>query len=268
MTQPETQPEPRGDALPVEPPEAPVIRLSLPGGQARVVWAILAINIALYALPALGDLLGLRIDGLPPSVALRAWGAKDNAAVYEHGEWYRLFTAMFLHGGLIHLLFNSWALYAIGIDAERLFGTAAFLALYLISGLAGSVASYALTPNPSVGASGAIFGLVGGLSAFFYASRHVLGDLARRQLGNLITVIMINLFIGFGSPLLIDNMAHLGGLVGGAAVGWLLAPRIVLDHRLYPPELVARRLPWGWAGALGVLLLLVLAAFLIAPPIR
>ena len=134
-------------------------------------------------------------------------------------------------------------------------------------GLAGGVASYAFTPAPSVGASGAIFGLIGGLAAFYYVSREVLGQSARQQLGSLLTVIMINLFLGFSVPN-IDNFAHLGGLFGGALVGWLLAPRFVVDQYILPPVVRRLSLPLAWPGALGLLALLAALIMLIRPPLR
>ena len=109
--------------------------------------------------------------------------------------------------------------------------------------------------------------MIGGLAAFYYVARGVLGELSRQQLGSLITVIMINLFIGFSSPV-IDNTAHIGGLLGGAAVGWFLAPRFEVDTRLYPPAVVRRDWPLAWPGALGLLALLVVLAMVINPPIR
>ena len=125
-----------------------------------------------------------------------------------------------------------------------------------------------MSAAPGVGASGAIFGLVGALAVFYYTSRTLLGDIARRQLGSLITVIMINLFIGFSASGVIDNFAHLGGLAGGALLGWLLAPRFAVDERIYPPQVVRRPLPWGWAAAIGFLALLVVMVIVIKPPIQ
>jgi rhomboid protease GluP len=76
---------------------------------------------------------------------------------------------------------------------------------------------------------------------------------------------MINLFIGFSTPV-IDNTAHIGGLIGGAAVGWLLAPRFTIDERLYPPAVVRRSEPWAWPGAFGLLALLIVLAMIVSPP--
>jgi rhomboid protease GluP len=266
-----------GEARPMPPQQS--YRLGLPLRRPRAVWALLAINVIVFVVPELLGLLGVRVSALipsryfpelnpqgyiTPSDYLFAMGAKVNAAIAA-GEYYRLLTAMFLHGGLLHIAFNAYALYVLGPEAERIYGTARFLALYFIAGLAGSVASYALTASNSVGASGAIFGLIGGLAAFYYASRRLLGEISRQQLGRLITVIMINLFIGFSSPM-IDNTAHIGGMVGGAAIGWLLAPRFTVDERLYPPAVVRRSQLWAWPGTLGLLALLIVLAMVINPP--
>ena len=254
-----------GEAQPI--PEQRGYRLGLPLGAARAVWVLLALNIAIFAVPTLLALAGVRFAGVPVADAVRILGAKDNERIALRGEYYRFLTAMFLHAGLLHIGFNAYALYALGPEAERIYGTARFLALYFIAGLAGGVASYALNPSPAVGASGAIFGLIGGLAAFYYVARGLLGEASRQQLGSLITVIMINLFIGFSSPI-IDNTAHIGGLIGGAAAGWLLAPRFALDERLYPPQIVRRSLPLAWPGALAFFALLVVLVMAINPPIR
>jgi rhomboid protease GluP len=261
----EDEPPRYGEAQPI--PQQRNLRLGLPMATPRAVWVLLAMNIAIYAIPALLDVAGVNLGGVDVRTLTLILGAKSNAAIAQRGEYYRLITAMFLHGSLLHIGFNAYALYALGPEAERIYGTTRFLALYFIAGLAGGVASYALTANDSVGASGAIFGLIGGLAAFYYVSRQLLGDVSRQQLGSLITVIMINLFIGFSSPV-IDNTAHIGGLIGGAAVGWLLAPRFALDEWLYPPVVVRRSLPLAWPGALAALALLVFLVMVIHPPIR
>lgn len=248
------------DRLPPQPPQP--VRLQIPLYHAVAWQVLLGLIIVIYLVEV------VRSGGLTPtSQVLFDLGAKWNPAIVD-GQYWRLLTATFLHGSLLHILFNGYSLYAVGPAVERFFGTARFLAVYFISGLAGSVASYAFSPSLSVGASGAIFGLVGGLAAFFYASRATLGDMARQQLGSLATVVMINLFIGFGSGGSIDNFAHIGGMLGGAAVGLLLAPRLTIDERLYPPVVTRRFLPYGWAGALLVLALLAaLVLYVIKPPL-
>ena len=160
-------------------------------------------------------------------------GAKYGPLIAS-GEYWRLFTAMFLHIGLMHLAFNAYALVAIGTDLERIVGWARFLAIYLLSGLFGSLASYAFSPHLSAGASGAIFGVIGALGAFFAMYRERLGQWGRARLGNILFLIAINLFFGFTNPG-IDNYGHLGGLLSGAVLGLALAPR-------YQPDATGTRL--------------------------
>ncbi len=144
------------------------------------------------------------------------------------GQYWRLFTSMFLHIGLMHLFFNAYALVVIGTELERLYGPWRFLTVYLLSGLYGSLASYAFNVSLSAGASGAIFGIIGALAAFFLLHRERLGAWGRSRLANIAILIAINLFLGFTQPG-IDNLAHIGGLLCGLALGWALAPRYQLD---------------------------------------
>ena len=125
------------------------------------------------------------------------------------GEYWRLLTAAFLHGSLIHLALNMYALYLFGPPLEAAFGRARFLALYLVSAVGGSAASYAVAApgSPSLGASGAVFGLLG---AFFVVNRRL-----GRDSSQLLVLLVINLAFGFIAPN-IDWRAHLGGLVTGA----------------------------------------------------
>ncbi|NTV62815.1 MAG: rhomboid family intramembrane serine protease [Oscillochloris sp.] len=191
-------------------------------------------------------------------------GAKVNDLIAA-GAYWRLLSATFLHANLVHIFFNGYALYALGPEAERIYGSRRFLALYLLSGLAGSIASYVLSPAVSVGASGAIFGLIGGLGSFYVLNREALGASGKAQVQNMVAIAMINLFIGFGSAGTIDNWAHLGGLVGGALAGLALAPRVQLDDRFSPPVLRGSYPELGWAGA-AALLLGIMALALLLPP--
>ncbi|MEN9936258.1 MAG: hypothetical protein RLZZ387_2837 [Chloroflexota bacterium] len=245
------------------PPSPQPVRVGLPLG-ARVPWVarvLLTLNIAIFAVPwLLSNLLGAPLDEL-----VLLLGAKENERIYRFGEYYRFLTAMFLHGGLTHILFNAFALYSLGFETERIYGHRRFLAVYALAGLGGGLASYALNPSPSVGASGAIFGLIGALAVFYYEARAVLGGVARQQLGSLVFTLLINLGLGFSVPL-IDNNAHLGGLAAGALAGWLLAPRFAVDLRFYPPRVERRSLGIGWPGAAGMLALITLAAMVIVPP--
>ena len=128
------------------------------------------------------------------------------------GEYYRLITAAFLHANLAHLLFNMYALWIIGMQLESFIGKWRFLVVYLFSAITGSLLSVIITPDAvSVGASGAIFGLLGALLYFGYHYRIYLGTVIKSQI---IPLIVINLLLGFMVPG-IDNAAHIGGLIGG-----------------------------------------------------
>lgn len=162
-------------------------------------------------------------DGPEDSRVLAIFGAKVNFLVANGEEW-RLFTAMFLHIGAIHLLFNLYALYALGPMVEGYFGHWRYGAIYLLGGLCGSLASYAFSPNPSAGASGAIFGLAGATTVYFLKYRDNFGRRGRAILQNMVVVIAINLFFGLSTSG-IDNWGHIGGLIGGAFVAWGLLPR-------------------------------------------
>ena len=135
-----------------------------------------------------------------------------NSSIYiKQGEYYRLFTSMFLHVDIIHIAFNMYVLYVLGKEAESFFGKYKFLGIYILSGLSGSLLSMLLTQGISVGASGAIFGIMGALLYFGYNYRVYLGNTLIRQI---LPVILINLALGF-SISSIDNFGHIGGLVGG-----------------------------------------------------
>lgn len=130
----------------------------------------------------------------------------------KEGEFYRLFTCMFLHGGILHIIFNMYALYVLGPQIESFFGKWKFLFIYLISGLCGSVLSLTFNINfISIGASGAIFGLLGSMLYFGYHYRTYLGNVIRSQI---IPIIVLNLVLGFTLSG-VDNLGHIGGLIGG-----------------------------------------------------
>jgi rhomboid protease GluP len=248
-----------GEASPI--PQPTQVRVRLPRSEPRVVWVLLGLNVLIYLLSCL---LSQNLVN-PSSAVLELLGWKDNELI-AGGEYWRLLSATFLHGNLVHIFFNGYSLYALGPEGERIYGSQRFLALYLLAGLAGSVASYAMTPGPSVGASGAIFGLIGGLAVFYYVNRQTLGEAGRAQLQSMAAVLMINLFIGFSASGVIDNFAHLGGLAGGALAGLALAPRFSVDTRLYPPVLVRSFPAWGWAAVAGLFILLVALVLMITPP--
>jgi rhomboid protease GluP len=160
---------------------------------------------------------------LPPEDLLEPL-AKENGAIRE-GEYWRLLTAGLVHGGVLHLAMNMMVLNDVGRLVESLFGARKFLALLWISVLGGSVASFATNPNPSVGISGGLFGLVGAMLAVGLRHRRRLPPPVRRMLlRGPVEVIVLNLALGFAVRF-IDNAAHLGGLVTGFALALALPVR-------------------------------------------
>jgi membrane associated rhomboid family serine protease len=166
------------------------------------------------------------------NTVLIQFGAKKNYLINQ-GQWWRFVTPIFLHGGYAHLLMNMYGLWILGPYVERLYGSAKFVVFWVLTGIAGVVASY-LTVRPmmhaggpvgrflfkaedaaSVGASGALFGLIGVLFVFGIKFRHELPEGFKRAFGTgMLPTIMLNVFIGFVFPF-IDNAAHMGGLVAG-----------------------------------------------------
>ena len=151
------------------------------------------------------------------------WGANYGPLTLS-GAWWRLFTYMFLHGGVMHIAFNMWCLWNLGALSESLYGRWTYAAVYLTTGVAAGLASVAWNPGvPSVGASGAIFGLAGALIASFALGEFSMPSGALRgTLRSLLFFAGFNLFFGSVVPG-IDNAAHIGGLVSGLILGALIA---------------------------------------------
>ena len=144
------------------------------------------------------------------------FGAKENSLIDGRNQYWRLVTCIFIHIGFLHLFFNNYALWIVGQEIERLYGSSRFVLLYLVTGIAGSVASYSYNPGAtSAGASGAIFGLFGVLAAFAFRYRTEIPKVLRQAITRrVIPIIAINLIIGFSAKQ-IDDSAHIGGLVTG-----------------------------------------------------
>jgi rhomboid protease GluP len=143
----------------------------------------------------------------------------------REGEVWRLFSAVFLHGGFEHLIGNCMALYVLGIAVEHAFGKVRSLWIFLASGLCGSLLSVSLSEGPSVGASGAIFGLMGSAIIFFYKFRKEFFVREKRLGAVLVVWAVYSIITGFMTPM-IDNWAHIGGLIGGVLATLLLRPRL------------------------------------------
>jgi membrane associated rhomboid family serine protease len=174
-------------------------------------YLLFGLNIAVFLLMALAG-------GSGNELTLMAFGVKSNPEI-AHGQWWRFVTPIFIHIGLLHIFFNSYALWVVGPQVEKLYGGARFVLLYVLTGVAGVYGSYAYHPNTiSAGASGAIFGLFGVLLVFGLRYRSSIPPFFARAVGTgVLPVIVINLIIGFTIPA-IDNSAHIGGLLAGAAL--------------------------------------------------
>jgi len=146
-------------------------------------------------------------------------GALYPPAIAIDGQYWRLFTAMFLHAGLFHIMFNAWALWVFGTMVERDFGTARYLAIFFVTGFFASATSYAFGPvnQLAVGASGAIFGIFGAFVAYNWRRRHL--AMAAQNLRWAMTLILLNAVLAFTLGA-IDWRAHLGGFVAGVAAGF------------------------------------------------
>src|SRR6058998_410260 len=174
-------------------------------------YIFLAANIVIFLLMSLAG-------GTTNEATLMAFGVKSNAEINQ-GEIWRLITPIFIHIALLHLFFNSYALWIVGPQVEKLYGGARFVILYVVTGIAGVYGSYAYHPNTiSAGASGAIFGLFGVLLTFGIRYRNSIPPFFKRAVGTgVLPVIVINLIIGLTIPE-IDNSAHISGLLAGAVL--------------------------------------------------
>jgi membrane associated rhomboid family serine protease len=216
-----------------------VKRASYAGTGALVTKALVAINVAVY-LAELAQGAGLSANSgsiFYKGLLYGPWVAR--------GDWWRLITSAFLHYGPLHLLFNMAALIWFGGPLEQALGRGRFLLLYLVSGLAGSAGALLVTPTAAtVGASGAIFGVLGAMLVLEWQRTHVVG-------GSVLPIIAVNLALTFGiSGISIGG--HLGGLAGGA-LGILALSRFGRGHALY-----------GRIGLAGVAGLLAIGAISVA----
>jgi len=206
---------------PTEPPSGSVRRVAIrmPLAEPRLMYVLLAVIVLIF-------LYYISLPPLGKAEFLTRW-AKVNELI-RNGEPYRLFTSMFLHLNLMHILFNGYALYVIGRDVEALFGHVRFALIYFLGGLSGSLASFVFTDAPSVGASGAIFAIFGAEMVYFYQNRQLHGEMGRRHLNQLIFLMLLNLGLGFFSSATsgfrLDNAGHLGGLIGGIVLAWFIGP--------------------------------------------
>ena len=222
MTDPNATSRPSFGPPPGEPPveavpqPVPVAHRAPP--RTLVVWVITAINVLVFVAMELSG------GSTNPRVLVQ-FGAKVNQLIAQ-GEYWRLIAPMFLHIGLMHLVFNSIALLSFGRLAEMIYGHARFAAIYLVSGFSGVVFSYLMTRGLSAGASGAIFGVAGALTVFFLLNRNKGPMAGQGQLGSMVALLAINAVLGVAIPG-IDVWAHAGGFLAGSAMAAFLTPRFL-----------------------------------------
>ncbi len=198
------------------------------------------------------------------SSVLIAFGAKDNDLILQ-GQYWRFVTPIFLHANLLHLGLNMLNLAVLGVFLERLVGHIRFLLIYVTTGIVSIIASFYFMPQEiSVGASGAIFGLVGAYSVFVLMHRRAFRKGGIPALLWLIIVIAGNLSIGFFVPN-VDNYAHLGGLLSGCLLGWWFTPLYTLtqDNTLIDKHSLSRRWPLALLTIAGTLILAIIARLFI-----
>ncbi len=186
-------------------------------GKPTVTWILIGFTAVVYLAQAISK-WQFGVD------VLMAYGAKISAYITYNHQYWRLITPIFLHGSITHILFNMYALFTLGPSLENYYGHWDFLRFYLIAGFAGNVFSHVFAPNTvSVGASTALFGLIGAQAMFLYKNRRILRNY-KNALRNIGFVLVVNLLIGLSGG--IDNWGHLGGLAGGTLLAWLCGPEL------------------------------------------
>jgi rhomboid protease GluP len=205
---------------------------------------ILLINFGLYMATALFSMNSgneqafLNLDGR----TLLAFGAKYGPSMARYGEWWRLVTAGFLHGGIIHILMNSWVLFDLGAQVEEFYGASRMLVIYFAGTVVGFYGSYLWSPTLSVGASAGICGLIGAMIAFNVHSQSGMGLAIRSMyIRWALYVLVFGLLTSYT-----DNAAHIGGLVGGYCVAYVAG--------LPGPVRSAKEMLWRVAAGLCILI--------------
>ncbi len=196
-------------------------RFALSQRPGLVTNVLIAINVVIYLVMAL---LSQSIVSLPQDIIVQ-FGAQYTPLIQQTGQYWRIFTAMFIHFNLIHIGLNMLSLFLIGRVVEIFYGKWRYLVIYLGSGILGGIVTYFLQPNAlAAGASGAIFGVFGALGVFYIANRRALGAYGPGAIGQWIFWLGLNLIWGFSTPG-IGILDHIGGLVAGILLAILFIPR-------------------------------------------
>ncbi len=195
---------------PTPPPQR--VRVELPQSAPYVTYGIIAVTVLAFFVQELTPWGNQFIEAL----------IKSNDQI-RAGQVWRLLTPALLHANLIHIGFNMYALLVFGTGLERDFGHGRFLLLYILGAFAGNVMSFLMTNADSLGASTAIFALVGAEGMFIINNRKLFAGRFRSAIGNIIFIVVINLVV-IGSLANVDNWGHIGGLVSGLMFGWFASP--------------------------------------------
>lgn len=196
--------------------------------QYKITFILIIINVLIYVITAISsqDVIDMDVETL---VNL---GALYGPYTVQDTQWWRLLTAMFLHGGMTHLLMNMFSLYLIGRGVEQYFDTKSYISIYLFSGFIGGLFSLYMHPaSVGVGASGAIFGIFGALAGFYLAHRGDVEAHSKAFMKDFAIIMGINLVLGFSIES-VDVSAHLGGLVAGFVGGFFISknPKLVWSY--------------------------------------
>jgi rhomboid protease GluP len=196
------------------------LQKSIARGPAVVTYTVIAINLLVYAILALLS----QSPDISMDILIKA-GAQQTVYIEATGQYWRIFTAMFLHVNILHVGLNMLSLFFIGRVVEAFYGKWRYLVIYLVSGIVGGLATFFLQPNVwAVGASGAIFGVFGALGVFYVADRRALGSYGASAIANWLFWLALNLIYSFSDPN-IGIVDHIGGLTAGIVLASLLVPR-------------------------------------------
>ena len=214
--------------MPAAPP--PSVRITMPSSVPYVTYSIVGVTTVFYLL----QVASVYFFGYANSASqidwLELYGARINEAI-RAGELWRLLTPALLHASVPHILFNMYALVVFGVGLERNFGHWRYLTLYVLGAFTGNVLSFLLSSGYSVGASTAIFGLIGAEGIFLYQNRKMFGSQFSRAIGNIVFIVAINLLLDLTPG--IDIWGHIGGLLGGLIFTFFAGPRFEVEG-LYP----------------------------------
>jgi rhomboid protease GluP len=196
------------------PAQQPMVRVAMPTRAPYVTYTLIAITVIFY-------LLQMASEAMLGTDILIVYGARYNEAI-QAGQLWRFITPALLHASIPHILFNMYALFSFGTGLERHFGHGRFLLLYVLGAYTGNVVSFLLSGGYSVGASTAIFGLLGAEAVFLFQNRELFAGQFGKAIQNVVFIAIVNLIIGLQPG--IDNWGHVGGLLGGLMFTWFAGP--------------------------------------------